>query len=630
MKDPSANIDIQMQTAQQKQFEENKKVLESIVRCILFCGKQGIPLRGHDDLVREKNRGNFKELLEFRAENDQVLQEFLRTCPANASYTSGKIQNELIDLIGEEIRRKIIQNIGRPSPFFSIIADEVTDKFSNQEIMGLCVRYLSEEDGEIRIEEKFVDFCYVERTTAASLQEAVYRSLQDCKLERKNIRGQAYDTTNSMSSSGNGLQGRIQKDIPAAIYSPCNAHKLNLVIASASKVPAIKNCLTMINEATLFFNSSPKRQRHLEQVVQIMTDGSKRQKLIGLCKTRWCERFEGIENFIELAECVTTACEIIAFPHLFHDEDEFQSLFEEPKNWDRETHARAQGIVAAVRSFENIAALLALRNILLPLRGITTKLQKRDLDIYSALTSIADVQSQLTDLRTTLDEVFKLWYQDVLNLAKKVGGEERLNRRTNSQKHRNNVPADSPEEFIKRAIFIPFLDGVITEMRERFSPDTRSRLQSLFSLLPEVLKKIEYSDLPQVLEGLKIYQDDLPHFESLGVELELWKRKWQKETVFPQSLVATLKDCDSDTFPNISTLLSISCILPATSCDVERSFSALRRIKTVLRSTMGESRLTALALMSIHRNVQVNPEEIVQAFIQKQPRRLFSNIYEKN
>ena len=56
-----------------------------------------------------------------------------------------------------------------------------------------------------------------------------------------------------------------------AIYSPCNAHKLNLVIANACKLAPIKNCVAAINEAYLFFNSSPKCQRFLEKVIPMTT-----------------------------------------------------------------------------------------------------------------------------------------------------------------------------------------------------------------------------------------------------------------------------------------------------------------------------------------------------------------------
>ena len=42
--------------------------------------------------------------------------------------------------------------------------------------------------------------------------------------------------------------------------------------------------------------------------------------------------------------------------------------------------------------------------------------------------------------------------------------------------------------------------------------------------------------------------------------------------------------------------------IPATFCSAERSFSALRRIKTSLRNRMGEQRLSDFAILNIERD----------------------------
>jgi len=53
--------------------------------------------------------------------------------------------------------------------------------------------------------------------------------------------------------------------------------------------------------------------------------------------------------------------------------------------------------------------------------------------------------------------------------------------------------------------------------------------------------------------------------------------------------------------PELSKALKIFAILPVSSCEAERSFSSLRRLKTYLRNTMGQERLSSLALMHIER-----------------------------
>jgi len=51
--------------------------------------------------------------------------------------------------------------------------------------------------------------------------------------------------------------------------------------------------------------------------------------------------------------------------------------------------------------------------------------------------------------------------------------------------------------------------------------------------------------------------------------------------------------------PEFATVVHILAVIPATSCSAERSFNALRRLKTYLRSTMGQQRVSNIALIHI-------------------------------
>ena len=64
-----------------------------------------------------------------------------------------------------------------------------------------------------------------------------------------------------------------------------------------------------------------------------------------------------------------------------------------------------------------------------------------------------------------------------------------------------------------------------------------------------------------------------------------------------------------DIFPEFSKVVHILAVIPATSCSAERSFSAVRRFKTYLHSTMGQQRVSNIALINIeraHANAVVN------------------------
>ena len=56
-------------------------------------------------------------------------------------YTSAKIQNDMISLIGKIIQQNIVDKI-KKAGFFSIIADETMD-ISRLEQISLCVRYVT-------------------------------------------------------------------------------------------------------------------------------------------------------------------------------------------------------------------------------------------------------------------------------------------------------------------------------------------------------------------------------------------------------------------------------------------------------------------------------------------------------
>ena len=88
---------------------------------MIFCGQQGITLRGHRDDgvhvldVSPNRHGNFQALLQFRIDaGDEVLMEHLKTAGGRALYTSKETQNELIIACGDIIRKKIIRT---GSPF---------------------------------------------------------------------------------------------------------------------------------------------------------------------------------------------------------------------------------------------------------------------------------------------------------------------------------------------------------------------------------------------------------------------------------------------------------------------------------------------------------------------------------
>ena len=69
------------------------------------------------------------------------------------------------------------------------------------------------------------------------------------------------------------------------------------------------------------------------------------------------------------------------------------------------------------------------------------------------------------------------------------------------------------------------------------------------------------------------------------------------------SYFRTLTPAQEDLLSDVCTLLRLLLVMPATNAASERSFSALRRVKMYLRSTMTQERLNYLMVLHIHREL---------------------------
>ena len=344
---PTERIDNRLDDAQADQYKKNMHTLERIIDIILLLGRQGIPLRGHwDDHLdlsageTTVNKGNFWVLLEHQSKTDAIMRNHLLTAPKNAKYTSKTIQEIIIDISGKMIREKLTKPLRTGGvPFYAVIADEVTDRYANQEVLSVCIRYVDVTGGgSAEIVKKLIDFVELTRTTGEAVGNGILASLRTANLDLKMIRGQAYDGASSTSSAHVGAQAVVKEaSNQNATYVHCHSHRLNLSIASSCKLPEIRSIIGIVNEIFLFFDFSPKRQKFLEVVLAEYAPDTRHEKLKGLCKTRWVERHTCLETFLELYKFIIACLCAMCKP------DDYPAVQQQVWDWDRETQTRAQG-----------------------------------------------------------------------------------------------------------------------------------------------------------------------------------------------------------------------------------------------------------------------------------------------
>ena len=196
-------IDTSLDQQRSLRYQEN---LDTIIKCILLCGQQNIPLRGHRDsnLQQPSNKGNFKA---FRALGDPLLKKHLTEGPRNHNiYTSPEIQNEIISICKFPIWENIVASINE-CKFYTIICDECTD-ISNKEQLYLSVRFVAKGT----VNEAFLGFFELdEGVTGEAIATKIHTALSTCHLDPNNMRGQSYDGASNMSGCYKGCAKIIEQ-----------------------------------------------------------------------------------------------------------------------------------------------------------------------------------------------------------------------------------------------------------------------------------------------------------------------------------------------------------------------------------------------------------------------------------
>ena len=89
-------------------------------------------------------------------------------------------------------------------------------------------------------------------------------------------------------------------------------------------------------------------------------------------------------------------------------------------------------------------------------------------------------------------------------------------------------------------------------------------------------------------------------FHGFVNEVERWKIRWALVDDKPERLLHTLHATKRDLYTAIYSIISILVTMPVSSATCERSFSAIRLVKSYLRSTIGNEWLSNLSLMHVY------------------------------
>ena len=152
------------------------------------------------------------------------------------------------------------------------------------------------------MEEQFVGFVSCSKKAAAvAIYTHINFFLQKCGIYKLPLVAQGYDGAAVVSGSENGVQSKIRKDHPSAVYIHCMAHKLNLVLVEACKVNGMVNSFILTLETIYCFFALPMIHEAFKKAQRSL--GFKSE--IGMISdTRWACRYKNAASLFCSAQKV--------------------------------------------------------------------------------------------------------------------------------------------------------------------------------------------------------------------------------------------------------------------------------------------------------------------------------------
>ena len=173
-----------------------------------------------------------------------------------------------------------------------------------------------------------------------------------------------------------------------------------------------------------------------------------------LCKRRWVERHDAYNTFTKLYTPLVTTREYIV---------------EHSSEFTSDTVKKASSFLEGITEFQFIATLIIAKHILSTTQILSKSLQNRNAqDIVRGGNHVKITHKRVKEIRQDVDKHHATWFSESTVMAEKVGEEPRIPRRCARQIQRN-VPATTPSEYYKRAISIPMLDHLESEINSRFT-----------------------------------------------------------------------------------------------------------------------------------------------------------------
>lgn len=509
--------------------------------------------------------------------------------------TSERSQREMRLLLGQLIKEKLIQRV-KDAKWFSILVDEVTDCATLEQLL-IYVGYVDEE-GKTHFD--FLEVKDVLETSESADSETLTRiiteELKACGLNLALVCGFGSDGASVMTGKNNGVGARLQKVCSIMVRSHCINHRLALACSDANDTVKyiqtievtlrqlwkwleypkrcsafVKVCVSLQKIKLANANDDPAKQKKLSKSLAV--------KIQKACRTRW----------LSTGQSVSSVCRNLV------------ALMQTLRQF-KEADATAQGLLQRMNNTKFVGTMLLL-NAVLPHLNTLSKLFQKDHTCYTSIRPALDsTKSRISEIRSSFDLVPEL------QTAIQPGGDY--------ASLELELKDDGQVEAFLKNLVINYTTALERNLDRRFQ-EAAPVLEAFSIFDPTCLPKPEDPafkkyGVDEVNVLCKQFQFDKDHTLAQWYNFKYLMSSWKvpsavlrgKDDLSPTEFILrkVVKEqvAHRINFPQIVDAAQICLTQPMSNAVVERGASAVKRVKSRLRSRLKNDMMASLLHISLN------------------------------
>ena len=410
-----------------------------------------------------------------------------------------------------------------------------------------------------------------------------------------------------MSGTKTGVATQFKSLNKKMLFTHCYGDALNLAIKDTCfNVDCLKETFETVNEICILVDKSPQRNTKLTDLRGKFENESK--GVHSFCPTRWTVRGETLksvtDNHEELLELWTWSLWVLK---------------------DTAMKARIIGVSTVMKKFSFYFGCCLGVCLLRQTDNLSKTLQDPRLSAAEGQAVAAKVLETLRKDRN--DQRFAMFWQELMKQKQdfpEIADPVLARKRKAPQRFEEGSTGhffETPEDHYRKILYEAY-DNVINGIEARFDQKDFKIYANLQEVLLRSFNGFDNADkLEKIVE---MYEGDFDEF-CLKTQLKLLPSiartaGYKIGKIDIADALKILRNLDVSQkllLSEVIVLAKLVIVAPATNAVSERSFSALKRLKTYLRSTTGDNRLNHLMMIHVHqeRADELNLKTIANEFI---------------